>query len=95
MMKMVRGLDWYETDEKEFNEMPSSDTNKNKQSKRPKKMLKFNEIQNKNECNRDKFPVCQILPYINKINIVVGVTELSMHGENERGLGGWGGMVSS
>ena len=34
-----------------------------------------------NEHNRDRFPVCQILPCINEINLLVG------------GLGG-GGMVS-
>ena len=73
--------------------MEEVNKNKNKQSKRPKKMLKIKEIQNKNEFNRDKFPVCQILPCINKINIVLGETELSIHGENERGLGG-GVMVS-
>jgi hypothetical protein len=39
------------------------------------------------------FPVCQILPCINMMNIVVGDTELSIDGENERELGG-GGMVS-
>ena len=56
-------------------------------------MLKIKEKQDMNEHNRDRFPVCQILPCINEINIVVGETELSIHGENERRLGG-DGMVS-
>ena len=60
------------------------------QETKKKKILKIKEIQNKNEFNRDKFPVCQLLSCINKINIVVGETELSIHWENELGLGGVG-----
>ena len=48
------------------------DKNKNKQSKKSKKMLNIKEKQDMNEHNRDRFPVCQILPCINEINLLVG-----------------------